>query len=155
MAFEVGDSCGSNSTCGTKNKSTENTRMSITALIVDDDQDAKRAFIELLQRYGYETSVVNSGRQAIDLIHSGNQFDVIFLEMKNSLNGLQTTRDLRAIGVRSMIVGMEVFTIRKNYQDFRDSGLDIFYAKPVSHVSIALLHNEIEKKKRAVEFVEA
>ncbi|KAK1364653.1 hypothetical protein POM88_040214 [Heracleum sosnowskyi] len=155
MAFEVGDSSGSNSTCGNENNSTENTRMSITALVVDDDQDAIRAFIELLQRYGYETSVVNSGTQAIDLIHSGNQFDVIFLEMKNSLNGLQTTRDLRAIGVRRMIIGMEVPISRRDYQDVRDSGLNIFYAKPVSHVSVAMLHNEIEKKKRAAEYAEA
>lgn len=68
-----------------------------------------------------------------------------------NLTQWQTARDLRAIGVCSMIVGMEVFTLRNDFIEFRESGLDIFFEKPVCRLSVGLLYNEIEKKKRAAE----
>lgn len=90
MASEDGSSSGSNSTGGNEYNSTNNSRMTITALIVDDDPyDRRSAFIEILHTYGYQTYAVNDGRQAIDLCYSGINFDVIFLEMKPSMNSLQ------------------------------------------------------------------
>ncbi|XP_074359676.1 two-component response regulator 24-like [Apium graveolens] len=120
----------------------------LSALVVDDDVVCRTVHCAFLRRHGFETSSVESGRQAVDLIRSGKKIDVIFMDIiMPEMNGVQATRALRAMGVKSMIVGIDCDLDYIN-EDFMQAGMDRVYEKPMtSEIAISvhqtLLNNNI------------
>ncbi|KAL2934556.1 Two-component response regulator 24, partial [Bienertia sinuspersici] len=50
----------------------------------------------------------------------------------NSYSSLQATRAIRAMGSKSLIIGMSTSTSQTKIQEFVDAGLDDFVAKPMN-----------------------
>lgn len=65
---------------------------SLSALIVDDDPVVRMLHIANLKKYGCETRAVENGKLAVDLIRSGEEFDVIFMDFNMPvLNGIEVS----------------------------------------------------------------
>ena len=72
--------------------------MSKTILVVDDDHSIISIFEFILQQAGYHTITASSGQECIDLINSGQQIDLAFLDVKMpGLSGIETFRKIQEI----------------------------------------------------------
>ncbi|KAI4332302.1 hypothetical protein L6164_017224 [Bauhinia variegata] len=79
----------------------------ISALVVEDDNITRLMHRKILERLNMEAKAVANGKAAVDLYHAGSYFDVIFMDKEMPImDGAQATQELRAMGVKSMIVGV-------------------------------------------------
>ncbi|XP_074356067.1 two-component response regulator 24-like [Apium graveolens] len=129
-------------------KVTSSNKSKLSALVVDALGVCRIIHCAFLRRHGFETTSVESGRQAVDLIRFGQKFDVIFMDIiMPDMNGVQATRALRAMGVKSMIVGI-VADLHYINENFMETGMDRVYEKPMTSeivisVRQALLNNNV------------
>jgi CheY-like chemotaxis protein len=111
----------------------------LRVLVVDNEEADRELLIQLLQPLGFELRTAASGHDCLDLITSGYQPDVIFMDLAMpGIDGWETIRRLRALerpgaggGAAMAIVSANAF----------DKGLDNdvgipaedFHLKPVRH----------------------
>lgn len=73
-------------------KGKSSNKRKLTALVVEYDATTRFVHCAYLRRHGFETNTVENGRQAVDLIRSGEQFDVIFMNIRMPvMNGVQVS----------------------------------------------------------------
>ncbi|PRQ25610.1 putative histidine kinase response regulator and transcription factor RR-A-type family [Rosa chinensis] len=105
----------------------------ITALVVDDSRINQSIHRKLLENLGIENQVAGNGKEAVDVHCSGKQFDLILMDMDMPImNGIEATRTLRAMGIRSTIAGVSSHAHNENIQEFVNAGLDDYQEKPLT-----------------------
>ncbi|KAG6657697.1 two-component response regulator 24-like [Carya illinoinensis] len=120
----------------------------ITALVVDDDSVNQTIHSKMLENLGIQNQVVRNGKEAVDLHSSGNNFDLILMDMDMPvMNGIEATRKLREMGVRSIIAGVSTCTRDEREQkEFMESGLDDFQEKPLTTPKLVSILHKLNKK---------
>ncbi|KAK2637970.1 hypothetical protein Ddye_025765 [Dipteronia dyeriana] len=101
-------------------------------LIVDDDPIVCKIHSSILNSVGFIAQVASNGKEAVDLFRSGVTFDIVFIDMDMPImNGIEATKQLRAMGVTCKIVGV---TSRDNEakEAFLEAGLDFCHLKPLT-----------------------
>ncbi|KAJ6692594.1 TWO-COMPONENT RESPONSE REGULATOR [Salix purpurea] len=127
----------------TSNGSSTGTK--ITALVVDDDRVINAIHCKLLNKLGIENHVAANGKEVVDLHCSGKKFDLILMDRDMPImNGIEATRELRAMGVRSIIVGVSTRSIKQEIQEFMDSGLDDYQEKPLTSSKVISILRKID-----------
>ncbi|XVE72819.1 hypothetical protein DITRI_Ditri11bG0069200 [Diplodiscus trichospermus] len=105
----------------------------ITALVVDDNMVNRTIHQRLLDNLGIENEVVCNGKEAVDVHCSGKNFDLILMDMDMPImNGIEATRRLREMGIRSMIAGVSTRAMEQEIQAFKEAGLDDYQEKPLT-----------------------
>lgn len=116
---------------------TETDRFSGCALVVDDNPINLQVASSLLQRCGLETDVAHDGVEALRLVEV-RPFDVIFMDMQMPvLDGLETTRRLRARGYARPIIGLTANAFTSDRDACLEAGMDSFMSKPVTLSKLA------------------
>ncbi|EOY00106.1 hypothetical protein QUC31_014398 [Theobroma cacao] len=104
----------------------------IMALVVDDNLLNQRIHSTLLNKHGIETEVMGNGKEAVDAHLSGKKFDLILMDRDMPvMNGIQATRKLREMGVRSIIVGLSSHS-SEQVKEFMEAGLNDYQEKPLT-----------------------
>ncbi|XP_057479930.1 two-component response regulator 24-like [Actinidia eriantha] len=104
----------------------------LKGLVVDSVKTCQAVQKGLLSRYGVETQVVENGKEAVDLFASGAKFDIVMIDISLPvLDGLEATRQIRAMGMRCKIVGIAAYGYEEERRAFFDAGADEFFEKPV------------------------
>ena len=89
--------------------------MSISILVIDDEEVIRKSFILALDGTGYNVETAESGEQGIEKAQETN-FDLIFLDLRMpGLDGVETLRELWKIGQTVPIYITTAF-----YEDFVD-----------------------------------
>ncbi|CAH9111849.1 unnamed protein product [Cuscuta europaea] len=105
----------------------------LSALVVDDDPVAQRIHKVLLDRCGLKTQVVKNGEEAVVLHRSGAQFDLVLMDKEMPVkDGVHATRELREMGVKSMIVGVTSLGPGPDMVAFMGAGLNQCFTKPLT-----------------------
>ncbi|KAJ6388135.1 hypothetical protein OIU77_026666 [Salix suchowensis] len=122
-----------------------------SVLIVDDDltaRDTNRRLmmsVETQNQLTMEFQEAKNGKEAVYLHLAGASYDLIL--MKNDMpimTGIQATKRLREMGVKSQIVGV---SSESDHQAFMDAGLDNCIQKPLDTAKItAFLSDPIKRK---------
>ncbi|KAJ6858293.1 two-component response regulator 24-like [Populus alba x Populus x berolinensis] len=108
-----------------------------TMLVVDDDTVVRMVHKMLVTSLGLKVQEVKNGKEAVDLHINGASFDLILMDMEMPiLNGPTATRELRAMGVKSIIVGVTSHTSESIHKDFMEAGLNHCVAKPMTIAKI-------------------
>ncbi|CAO2831678.1 unnamed protein product [Amaranthus hypochondriacus] len=116
----------------------------MNALIVDDNALIGNVAQKLLDSYGFATKIVENGQQAVDIFNAGNSFDVVFMDMEMPImDGIKATRELRAMGVKSLIFGVTTSESKSDIQAFKEAGLDEYFEKPLNFVKIDIVLNRL------------
>ncbi|KAK4573339.1 hypothetical protein RGQ29_031343 [Quercus rubra] len=116
----------------------------ITALVVDDDTINQMFHHRLLDNLGIRNQVVRNGKEAIDVHCSGKNFDLILMDMEMPvMNGIEATRKLRAMGIRSMIAGVSTNT--REREKFMEAGLDDYQEKPLTTSKLVSILHKVHK----------
>ncbi|MBA7694429.1 Transcriptional regulatory protein ZraR [subsurface metagenome] len=89
--------------------------MSISILVIDDEEVIRKSFILALDGTGYNVETAESGEKGIEKAQETN-FDLIFLDLRMpGLDGVETLRELWKIGQTVPIYITTAF-----YEDFVD-----------------------------------
>ncbi|KAI4332301.1 hypothetical protein L6164_017223 [Bauhinia variegata] len=116
----------------------------ISALVVEDDNLNRLLHKLMLERLNVEVTAVANGKAAVDLYHAGSYYDVIFMDSKMPImDGAQATKELRAMGVKSMIVGVADDVSERN--KFMASCLEQCFLKPLSRGLFEAILQKVKK----------
>ncbi|KAL2567164.1 hypothetical protein AAZV13_19G210400 [Glycine max] len=110
----------------------------ISALIVDDDAIIRKIHKTMLERlFNIEAKTVRDGKEAVDLCRSGENFDIIFMDKEMPImDGHEATKHLRAMGVKSIIVGITTRADGKDKEEFLASGSNHCFEKPLDQAKV-------------------
>jgi two-component system cell cycle response regulator DivK len=106
--------------------------MTAHILVVDDDEKTRRFACDMLEQYGYATSRVDSGEQALDFARTRHA-DLVLLDIQMpGLDGIETFRRLRALpawkGVP--VIAMTASVMPNERSSMVAEGFDDFLSKP-------------------------
>jgi len=101
-------------------------------LIVDDMSTNLYVATDLLLPYGLEIDTAASGFETIEKVGNGAVYDVIFMDhMMPLMDGVETTRNLRAMEYSGTIIMLSSNTQLENEMMFKQHGFDDFVSKPI------------------------
>ncbi|XP_073299193.1 two-component response regulator 24-like [Primulina huaijiensis] len=119
----------------------------VRALVVDDDSIVRKIHMRLLRKLGLKTEAVENGKEAVDLCQSGKSFDLVLMDMEMPImDGPTATKELRAMGVTNMIVGVTSCSMESETQAFIRAGVDGCIKKPLSIDAVNNMMNDLVKK---------
>jgi len=103
------------------------------SVLIVDDLDANLIVAKgLMKPYGLSIETATSGYEALDKVHSGNVYDIIFMDhMMPGMDGLETTRFIREGGYTHSIVALTANAIAGQSEVFLENGFDDFISKPI------------------------
>ncbi|MDR0503287.1 MAG: response regulator [Treponema sp.] len=125
-------------------------------LIVDDVETNLYVAKGLMAPYGLKIDLATSGFEALDKIKNGAVYDIIFMDhMMPKMDGIETTRQLRAKGYARPIVALTANAIAGQAEMFMKNGFDGFISKPIDIRQLNVSLNKLIRDKQPVEVVEA
>jgi len=121
-----------------------------SVLIVDDLEMNLHVTRGLLAPYGLSVHTAGGGQEAIDLIKDGAVYDLILMDhMMPQLDGIETTKLLRADGYDYPIVVLTANTLAGQAEIYMENGFSGFLSKPVDIQQLnACLNRFIRDRKR-------
>ncbi|MDR1971518.1 MAG: response regulator [Treponema sp.] len=103
-------------------------------LVVDDNPVNLAVAKGLLRQYGINTDTAADGQEAVEKIKQID-YDIVFMDhMMPGMDGLDTTRVIRALGGRFstvIIVALTANAMAEAREEFIQAGMDDFLAKPI------------------------
>jgi two-component system sensor histidine kinase/response regulator len=89
----------------------------------------------LLSRSGYQIDVVDDGQQAIEAVQRGN-YDVVLMDVQMpGIDGLEATRQIRAMPAPKCQVPIIALTAQVGDEERKiriDAGMDDYISKPIN-----------------------
>nr|KYP71852.1 Two-component response regulator ARR22 [Cajanus cajan] len=119
----------------------------ISALIVDDDSIIRKIHKTMLERlFNIEAETVKDGKEAVELCRSGANFDIIFMDREMPImDGAEATKQLRAMGVKSTIVGITTRAGGEDREEFLAAGSNHCFEKPLDRAKVEVVLREHKK----------
>ncbi|MDD5134723.1 MAG: response regulator [Phycisphaerae bacterium] len=101
-------------------------------VLVAEDGMANQVLIKLLlEKLGFVVTVAKDGLEAIDAVKN-QHFEIIFMDMQMpNLNGYETTKRLRSLGINTPIIAMTANTAAEDEKQCVAAGCDNFVPKPI------------------------
>jgi len=108
-------------------------------LVVEDNELNQVVVRDLLQGWGAEVEVVETGVQALDRLNADPRtpderpapYDIVLMDVQMpEMGGLEATRQLRQAGCPIPVVALTASMLRDNRQKAFDAGMDAFVTKP-------------------------
>jgi CheY-like chemotaxis protein len=106
-------------------------------LLVEDNLINQQVALGILQIQGYNVTVVNNGREALDA-HAQGRFDLILMDCHMpEMDGFEATREIRAregssAGKRLPIVALTANAMAHDREECLNAGMDDHLSKPFS-----------------------
>ncbi len=107
----------------------------LKVLVAEDNPVNQRLAVRLLEKQGHETTVVGDGLQALDALRDGD-FDIVLMDVQMpELDGLETTRRLRALernsGGHQAVIAMTAHAMKGDRERCLAAGCDDYVSKPM------------------------
>jgi signal transduction histidine kinase len=117
-------------------------------LVVDDVETNIYVATALLEVYGLSIDQAANGREAIDKVESGGEYDIIFMDhMMPGMNGIDATKIIREKNYCGTIVALTANALVGNDEIFLKNGFNDFLSKPIYMEELnALLQKYLENK---------
>jgi len=119
--------------------------MAPRALVAEDNQLNQRVVQRLLQKKGYDSVIVDNGKQALDAL-SKERFDFVLMDIQMPvMDGVQATLAIReterGTAARVPIIAVTAHAMRSDREKYFQAGVDGYVSKPINP---RLLFAEIE-----------
>ena len=117
-------------------------------LVVDDVEVNIYVVMGLLMPYELQVDSASNGKEAIDKISEGNEYDIIFMDhMMPEMDGIEATKIIRGMGYAKPIVALTANAVEGQAEIFLDNGFDDFISKPIDVRSMNLILNRLIRDK--------
>jgi signal transduction histidine kinase/CheY-like chemotaxis protein len=101
-------------------------------LVIDDNEMNLKIANKLLGKYKCEVVLVSSGQKCLDLINSGEKFDLLLADdMMPKMSGTQMMKQLRKIGYDVPIVVLTANAMEGEREKYLNEGFDDYLGKPI------------------------
>ncbi|QWR78238.1 GAF domain-containing hybrid sensor histidine kinase/response regulator [Candidatus Magnetomonas plexicatena] len=112
------------------------TRVPVNILVAEDNNVNQMLAVKLLQKRGYSSVVVGSGREAVEIL-AKTVFDVVLMDVQMpEMDGLEATRYLRGlkdakINAGIPIIAMTAHALKGDMELCLAAGMDDYISKPL------------------------
>lgn len=105
----------------------------IRVMIVDDSEDIRKYFGEILQRLNINFDLASSGEEACELINNKGCYDLYFVDWKMpGMNGIEFTHNIKKTGSeKSVVIMISATEWTLIEDDAKSTGVDKFLSKPL------------------------
>jgi len=125
-------------------------------LIVDDVETNLYVASGLMKPYLLHVETAMSGREAIDKVKNGSEYDVIFMDhMMPEMDGIETVKNLRELGYSAPVVALTANAVTGQSDMFLNNGFDAFISKPVDIRRLDVILNKFVRDKQSQKVREA
>lgn len=115
-------------------------------LVVDDVKTNRMLAVSLLEKMGYNTHVVSSGKEALETLQQMT-FDLILMDcMMSEMDGLEATRQIRKLTSSIKDIPIVAMTANVNVIDKQEcmaAGMNDFIPKPLFKENVKMVLNKI------------
>ena len=109
-------------------------------LVIDDNEMNLKVAERFLKGYNSITVLVSSGKEAIDLINSGEKFDLLLAdEMMPYMTGTEMMKYLKDRGYRVPIVVLTANVESDSRDHYMNQGFDEYLAKPINRKDLEII----------------
>ena len=99
-------------------------------LVAEDHEVNQTLFKAILENAGYEVSIANNGREAVEQTKR-EEYALIFMDVQMpEMNGYEATQAIRAAGIRTPIIAVTASAIKGEQEKCIAAGMDDFLTKP-------------------------
>jgi DNA-binding NtrC family response regulator len=116
-------------------------------LIVDDDEEVRHLFCDIIDLLGFSPTAVGSGVAALQQLKA-THFDLVILDVRiPDMNGLETFKAIRQFNSSVPVVLTSGFGMDKNVQDALSMGALLCLEKPFNVArAMSTLRDIVEKE---------
>jgi PAS domain S-box-containing protein len=110
-------------------------------LIVEDNEVNQKVVAYNLEPAGVITTIANNGREAVDMLESGQHFDLVIMDLQMPvMNGFQATAYIRQkLNSRIPIIAMTASALRNEQVKCFELGMNEYVTKPFSPTELLRL----------------
>jgi two-component system, NtrC family, response regulator AlgB len=102
-------------------------------LVVDDDRNIRLSLVRTLQPLGYEVHSAESGAQALQLIESVREFELVLSDWRMAeMNGLELLRKIKEVSEKTIVILMTAYGTIENAVAAMKEGAHDYLTKPFS-----------------------
>jgi PAS domain S-box-containing protein len=101
-------------------------------LVAEDNEINQKVIMHVLQRVGISTTIVDNGKEAVELLEAGEEFDLIILDLQMPImNGFQTATYIRKkLELTVPIIAMTASALRNEKMRCFELGMNEYLTKP-------------------------
>ncbi|MGD8281515.1 MAG: response regulator, partial [Gemmatimonadota bacterium] len=126
---------------------------SLRVLLVEDNRVNQRLAHAILERLGHEVTLASNGREALEVIESG-EYDLVLMDIQMpEMGGVEATRRIREREARDgghiPIVAMTAHAMRGDRERFLAAGMDEYISKPISQERLREVVRNLGARGRA------
>lgn len=101
-------------------------------LLVEDNAINQKVILHILNKAGLETDIAENGREAVDLLEEGRQYDFIIMDLQMpEMDGFQATNYIRKkLNIHTPIVAMTASALRNEKLKCFEVGMNAYITKP-------------------------
>ncbi|MBP3766431.1 MAG: response regulator [Bacilli bacterium] len=112
-------------------------------LIVDDNKLNLKVASRLIEKYNCEIKTIESGFECIDLIKSGEQFDIILMDdMMSNMSGVETFHKLKEIeNFNIPVIALTANAISGMREKYLEEGFNDYLSKPIDKMELNKILN--------------
>ena len=102
-------------------------------LIAEDNTINAMVFASFLEDWGIDSTVVENGQQAIEIIKSTNDYDLILMDIHMPIiNGIEATREIKKLKSKLPVIVLSASNYQQAIQEAMEAGANQFISKPVT-----------------------
>jgi signal transduction histidine kinase/ActR/RegA family two-component response regulator len=127
---------------------------SLNILLVEDNIINQKVTQKMLGRLGHRVTIADNGKKAIDLIHLGQDFDLVLMDGQMPvMDGFHATEVIRRREVedhkdRLPIIALTANAMKGDRERYIRAGMDDYIAKPVKIASLSKVIGRVIQRKK-------
>ncbi len=103
-----------------------------TILLVEDEESNYIFMREVLSRTKVNLKWAENGREAIDILNSGEKIDVILLDIRMPvMDGYETIEKIREMGINIPVIAQTAYAMVEDKDKMITAGFDAYLSKPI------------------------
>jgi CheY-like chemotaxis protein len=133
-----------------KHSSSQHYNWNEKTILIADDIDINYIFlVEALKNTGAQTLRAKNGQEAIDIVKSGKQIDLILMDINMPLlNGFETTTIIKSINKNIPVIAQTAMNIEDAREKSQQAGCDDYILKPIRlKAFLSMLESYLNKKE--------
>ena len=107
-------------------------------LLVDDNNLNIKVATRFLNKYNINPDSCISGKECIEKINSGNDYDLILMDdMMPEMSGTETCNKLKANGIKIPIIVLTANAVKGQREEYLTKGFDEYLSKPINQKELS------------------